>query len=436
MSKRAVPGKRRIAFRSVFASRLGVKFAVNGAAALVVAFAVYILLNEGLFWWILNSSAYDGLMETTGEYAAADFQDYVTDNGLTVSEAIRDITWRRSFREAELFLVDANDARSLERFSAAGQQGLPVRCSNGTVYAFAFVNFAHFERIAEVTSVVCAALSFFIVLLPYIFRAIRRITHLNDEMEVLTGGDLSYEIESPGTDELAELGRSIEAMRRSVLEQMAGENEAVLANSRLITSLSHDLRTPLTKLTGYLELLRYDKVTAPEDVKHYLDCALENANQMKTLSDEMFSHFQVRPASEEPGLETVSGRELLSQLIGEVCFSLQALGFSAEPPELGRDFSLRVRVSDMRRIFDNIFSNIKKYADPARPVTFTVETEDAAVKVRQENSVSRETVDDSRGIGLPTVRMLAKRCGGSMEAEVEDGSFCIELRFPCLPDGE
>ena len=83
--------------------------------------------------------------------------------------------------------------------------------------------------------VTAAAICFFLILLPYGFHIIRRITDLSSQMEILAGGDLNYHIAAPGQDELAQLGRGIEEMRQSVLDQMTRENETVLENSRLET---------------------------------------------------------------------------------------------------------------------------------------------------------------------------------------------------------
>ena len=361
MSKHHIfPKRRRIAFRSIFASRLGVKFAAAAGAALLSAALMYFLLSHGLFQWLYG----------------------------------------------RLFGMGAELTLSPQRF----------------------------QRRAEIASIVIAAVSFFLVMLPYVFRTIRRITHLNDEMEVLTGGDLSYSIEARGKDELADLARSIEAMRLSVLEQMTQENEAVLANSRLITSLSHDLRTPLTRLMGYLEIMRRMSPDEPEQLRRYLDAALENAMQMKTLSDEMFSNFRVRPSQEDDcGFETLNGALLFGQLISELCAELQDAGFTADAPEQSGEYSVYVRVFDLRRIFNNIFSNIKKYADPAKPVRFDAKLLGDTVEIRQSNSVLSDSEEEGHGIGLPTMQMLTERNGGRIEAEQTDELFRVSLFFPIRP---
>ena len=211
-------------------------------------------------------------------------------------------------------------------------------------------------------------------------------------MQVLAGGDLTYRVVSNGRDELAELGRSIEEMRLAVLEQMKRENEAILANSRLITSLSHDLRTPLTKLMGYLEILRHGKCRDEAQRAEYLRRAADKALQMRALSDEMFRHFQVGDSSElTEEKETVSGPVFLGQLLAEQCFDLTDAGFSVEPPVLEGDYHLSVRTEDICRVFDNLFTNLKKYADPAAPIQVSVREEGERVVVALRNRAGRKT---------------------------------------------
>lgn len=415
--------------RSIFRTRLGLKFVTVAAAALVLAASVFLALYEGLFWWLLNSAEREAFWKKQGRDAIADFQQYVTLNRLTVDETIRDVDWETEYETTYLYMVDASDTNAVKEIrSGERAQGTKVKCADGSVLAFAHRSFPHYDRRSLAISLLAAICSFFIILIPYVLRTIHRITHLSDEMAILTGGDLSYSIVARGSDELAELGYSIEAMRLSVLSQMAAENEAVLANSRLITSLSHDLRTPLTRLTGYLEILELGGCTE-EERKRYLAGAIQNARQMKTLSDEMFRSFEVTDDGDF-GFETVSGPLLLSQLTVETCCDLESAGFKAAPPVIEGDFSLKVRVFDIRRIFDNIFSNIKKYADSTKPVLFSFRNNGDTVTLSASNSVSPDITAGGMGIGLPTVNMLAVRNRGSAAVTQTDREFTIEITLP------
>ena len=93
-------------------------------------------------------------------------------------------------------------------------------------------------------------------------------------------------------------------------------------------------------------------------------------------------------------------------------------------------FSARLDVQEMRRIFDNLASNIRKYADPNYPVTLAIEYENGALAIRQTNFVlSREAHGESYGIGLNSIRRIAQGYGGSVNVEENEGQFYICIRL-------
>ncbi|MEA4814123.1 MAG: HAMP domain-containing sensor histidine kinase [Oscillospiraceae bacterium] len=421
---------------SKYKSRLGLKFTSVAAIALIISFSVFLLLYKGVTWWFLYGSEFDTYWTNEGTAAVESFQAYVKDNEMTIDEAIRDVKWEKTYRTAYLYLGSSPTANIPDE-GGDTQTGIPVTCSDGVIYAYAYPSVSHYDSLGIVISLGIAAICFFLILIPYVYRIIHRITHLSQEMEILTGGDLAYHIVSPGEDELAELGRSIEGMRLSVIEQMARENEAVLANSRLITSLSHDLRTPLTKLSCYLEILRYKKYQDASEAELYLSRAIEKTQQMKDLSNEMFRHFQVKvPPKENLDSDQIAGELLLSQILSEMCFDLQAEGFQANLPVIDGEFGLSVPVFELQRIFDNLFSNIRKYADSTKPVTITVSKQTSEVGVMISNYRGQCSCADSTGIGLPTVRKLVEQNGGRFNITESSEIFCVKAFFPITKNEE
>ena len=75
---------------------------------------------------------------------------------------------------------------------------------------------------------------------------------LRDDLRLLEAGDLDHEVTVSGNDELSQIGEGINNLRRNVLHKIQTERDAITANHELITAMSHDLRTPLTKQIGYL----------------------------------------------------------------------------------------------------------------------------------------------------------------------------------------
>ena len=377
--------------RRHFGPRLAWKFTLISALALAVSFFLYFLLYNYGLEWLMYSSTMSDFWERRTARAIEGFQSYVTGHQLTMEEAVLDTDWESENRAINLILEPEP-----ENGVFSSPDVLPVTCADGVLYAHGFQSFSYYKSRGMAGSIVLSCVCFFSILLPYVMHLIRRINRLSHEMGILAGGDLTLPVLSPGSDELALLGQNMEEMRRSVIRQMDRENEAIVANSRLIASLSHDLRTPLTKLTGYLEILQMGEYRDEAERDRYLEQALQKANQMRVLSDEIFSHFRVQGETRHTEVEAIPGAMLLSQRIAEQCYDLQAEGYQADPPEIEGDYMLRVDVRDMQRIFDNLFSNLRKYADRLYPIVFEVQEQEDEIVITSENRIVPYHGKDSR----------------------------------------
>lgn len=430
---------------------------------LSLAFALFYLADSVVMPWLLYSERFAGFWQRRNEAAVQAYQDRVTELGLSVDQAVRDaegqlgglctILVGTPLGEREVDLPGSawtveEDESSRYHFIWAETSGASapaadavsvvtelhqIRCADGVVYVSSAPAVLWYAGLGRGLGLLAALLGFCAVVVPCIVRLLRRIGALSREAEVLMGGDLDHAIHVTGRDELSGLGEDIERLRRSVLERIQGEREAVAANSRLITSLSHDLRTPLTKLTGYLDILLYHKYQTQEEQEKFLRLAAEKTAQLKALTDQMFASAQVdapRAPLEEPP-EVVDGAALLGQLLEEQCGDLCREGFDAQPPAFARAFQLNLRTADAVRIFDNLFSNLKKYADPAAPVDVRVEDGLDSVSLRVENRI-RAVPDraDSHGLGVPTMGELLERAGGRLEVSRQGDRYVSRLTFP------
>lgn len=414
-----------------------------------LAFALFYLVYGVLAPWVRYSGRFAGFWERRTEAAVQTYQDYVTGRGLTVEQVmgegdlVRLDTWlihasrtgiyaENAYASSYITLtLNGTDAGGVTYMYITEDSGLrPIQCADGVAY----ISFVPSVRYVGLGLGLGAALAgFCAVVAPYIVRLLRRLEALSRETEALMSGDLDRVIHVRGRDELSGLGEDIERMRRSVLERMRGEREAVAANSRLVASLSHDLRTPLTKLTGYLEILAYRKYRTQEEHDGFLRLALEKTAQIKALTDQMFATSQVDAPQgplERPA-EVVDGAALLGQLLEEQCADLRREGFDAQPPAFTRAFQLRMHTADAVRIFDNLFSNLRKYADPATPVGVAVEDGPERVVLRVENRVRPAPAGtDSHGVGEPTMRALMERAGGTLEISRRGDRYLCALAFP------
>lgn len=426
-------------------SRLGLKLVGASLLALALALAVYCLVSGYGAAWLLRSEWFTALLRERQETSVQAYQAYVIESGMSVRQVLEEPGWEGADPSTTIYSVVVGDweeegavAVSMGQMSTDGSVSIymePLRCADGELYLTAAPNWAWLEGLVRIAALVLAAAVFCAVVVPYILHLLRRIEALSRETGALMAGDLSHSIRAPGRDELSRLGADIERLRLSVLERLEGEREAVGATGRLITGLSHDLRTPLTKLMGYLEILR--RCQSGEEREKYLRLAAEKAEQIKGMTDQLFDRAQVPDSREalarEP--ELVDGAQLLGQILSEVCGDLQREGFQAPQPVFTEPFRLYLRPEDAVRVFDNLFSNLCKYGDPASPVTFSVERGPGTVTVAAENQV-RPDPDrrDSHGVGLPTMSELMARCGGRLETERRGETFRTAAVFAVSGD--
>lgn len=260
-----------------------------------------------------------------------------------------------------------------------------------------------------------------------------RIVRLSEEAAEIGAGELEGEITVQGRDEIAALASDIDRMRDAIIERMGNEKRAWEANSELITAMSHDIRTPMTSLIGYLDLLKNADAVPEEDRQHYLDAAYGKSLALKDLTDELFKYFLVFGTSElELQAEDYDAHLLLQQLLGEAEFDLMELGMQVESADRLEDgLTVHTDPAMLKRVIDNLISNIKKYADPAEAVLLKTEAGEGCVTVSVSNGI--RTVDsrtESTRIGLRTCGKIMESLGGSFRSARDGYCFTAEFSLP------
>lgn len=265
-----------------------------------------------------------------------------------------------------------------------------------------------------------------------VHRKLRYIQKLKKELDILAGGDLSYTVTVQGQDELSELASGIDEMRRSILRHQQAEDEMRSANSQLVTAMSHDLRTPLTSLLAFLEILDRDKVQSEEQRRHLIRQCLTKTLTIKTMADKLFEYFLVYTSEwEQPELEEQDADEILGQFWQEYAFALESHGFKVETGFQELHGMVKVNIELLRRAFDNLYANLVKYAEPSQPIRISYHRDGNQVHITITNTVSvLRDHRDSTNIGLNTCRRILKMHDGDFETLESDGLFTVKIRFP------
>ena len=393
-----------------------------------------------------------------------DFATYVAEEKITSDDTDAIVAWTRRHRSVYLTIFTGRD----DHFGAAGgelwegedqpdmapffdelisSEG-SVSSSLGTegnMYDVLFANGIHSVAVVDyslstgtdtilILGVLSAILVFFVVLLLYYHNQTRAIVALSREVKTVSGSDLNATIASERGDEIGMLACDVDAMRTTILRKMAEEQQAWQANSDLLTSMTHDIRTPLTTLLGYMELLSADSDSLTPEQKEYIRVCTAKAEQIKGLSDKLFLYFwafnRVEPEAE---LESVEAGLLFEQLLADYIPAMEAEGLHivTDLTALTPTDTLRIRADSIRRVTDNVIDNLVKYADRAHPVTVTAIRTQAELTVSISNAVGRKSdKTSSTRIGVKTCVNMMKMMNGSFVTKTEDGIFTASLSLP------
>ena len=379
------------------------------------------------------------------------FRDFVEENNITSTDAQSVGQWNRKHADVRLTVNGRNTILNSDGYGAEitiSDTGLSVRLDESAGYDFP-VNFAdgtytvsvydhsqnRLYNIVRITSIVVSAIAFLLLMVIYERHVTLSILRLSRQVRQVSRGSLQQRIQLPSTDEIGQLAEDVEAMRLSILDKLRREEAAWQANTDLITAISHDVRTPLTALLGYLDILE-DPALPPEVQRSYLDICRNNTLRLKDLTDELFGFFLVfGKRTPEQNLEQFDAATLLEQILLESKEELSQQGFDIQlslPEEL--QGSLNVDLGHLRRVFDNLFSNLRKYADTARPVSILVQAENQALRISVTNSIlAIQNRVESNKIGLKTCEKLLDAMGGSFSQSKTADTFTAEVRLPLLP---
>ena len=236
------------------------------------------------------------------------------------------------------------------------------------------------------------------------------------------------------------INRQLQALRRERLRLHSGNAELTAA----VTNVSHDLRTPLTAICGYLDLLEQEPQT--EAAARYLAVIRERTDAMRALTEELFRYSVLTATADELHTEPVCLNDVLEQSLAGVYGALSARGIA---PSVRMPEEKVIRPLDaaaLRRVFDNILSNAAKYSDgdlavvlaPDGKVTFSNRAS-ALSRVEAARLFDRfYTVDSARGstgLGLSIAKLLTEKLHGTISADYENETLRICIAFPTEKQG-
>ncbi len=314
----------------------------------------------------------------------------------------------------------------------------------------AFLNFIERGTAAAVICVLLGICIFAVIFLLLQRRSLEYIQKIYEAMEKISQGDLNTEVEIVGDDEFSGMAACLNQMTQDIRRLMDKERESERSKNELITNVAHDLRTPLTSIIGYLELLSKGAELPPEMEKKYIDIAYTKAKRLEKLIEDLFGFTKLNYGKISMKISKVDIIKLLSQLLEEFypSFAEKDLVY-----ELRSNVPAKVITADgnlLARLFDNLINNAIKYGAEGKRILVDVEADDTLVTVSvtnygyviPENELpflfqkfyrverSRSSATGGTGLGLAIAKNIVDMHGGDIQvaSDLNGTVFTVRLK--------
>ena len=229
-----------------------------------------------------------------------------------------------------------------------------------------------------------------------------------------------------------EINIQLRRLRKEHIHYHMGNSELKTA----ITNVSHDIRTPLTAICGYIDML--ENAEDPADRARYIGIMKERAELMKQLTEELFRYSMMISDDGEMETETVFINQLLAESISSFYPALTERGIEPVIELTEKRIERRVNKAALSRVFSNLLNNAVKYSGGDLAITLSDSGEmtfsnsaGGLTAVDAEQLFNRfytvEAAHNSTGLGLSIARTLVERMGGSITAECVDERLTIKI---------
>lgn len=281
-------------------------------------------------------------------------------------------------------------------------------------------------------------------------KSMRYIAKISSAMHSISEGDLNITVDIEGDDEFSIMAASLNKMVGDLKELMDKEREAERTKNELITNIAHDLRTPLTSINGYLELLSGDTKLDPEVQKKYIGIAYVKTKRLEKLIEDLFGFTKLNYGKMSMHVSRVDVIKLLSQLLEEFYPSFVDKNLSYE---LQSNVPAMVIAADgnlLARLFDNLINNAIKYGADGKRILVKVNGNEEQVTVSVVNygyvipadelplifnkfyrvEQSRSTDTGGTGLGLAIAKNIVDMHGGAIDvtSDLSGTVFSVKLK--------
>ena len=327
-----------------------------------------------------------------------------------------------SQKKDESITVKKKDEKKTQRLGS--QRDATIRFADGEYLTNFLIRANEFPYYAGIGFAIILSLCLF--LWTFIRQLSKKITYMEYIVKAigfLEGGNLDYKLRVDDNDELSEIAQSINGMSISIKQNINQIKEIQRTNREIIGNLSHDIRTPLTILMGYLPILADSDLN--EEQKRIVSLLEEKTDVLEARVDDLLETSTILSGQSKLHLKTIFISEIIqkieSQLFGLV--NIEVIGNEAMDMKVISDEKL------LSRVLDNLTSNIIKHSDLSVSIRIKITQSDEFIHMCVTNRSNNEKLDTERSMGNKISQSLMPIMGGKYITYSEGKDFVSELLF-------
>lgn len=271
---------------------------------------------------------------------------------------------------------------------------------------------------------------------------------LSDQILAVREGNLTGELHLSGDTDLREAAENLNEIQKGMETALTERIKSERMKVDLVTNVSHDIKTPLTSIISYVELLRQEE-DLPQYVKEYVQILGEKSERLRSIVQDVFEVSKATSGQLPINMETLDMGKLLRQTLADMSGQIEESSLSMKTGIPQEPILVQADGQRIYRVFQNLLQNALRYSLDGSRIYLTLAGEAGGAVVRIKNTSSIELADDKdfterfvrgdesrtdggSGLGLSIAKSFTEACGGSFSVETDADLFTVTVRFPSV----